>query len=207
MLPRGTLRLILGNMFSNKTGMLIHEVSTLREFGHKKVLVFKPSTDTRSGAGRIMNFRKECLECRDVPAQHPLRTLSVIRVEEARLGAAYDVIVFDEMQFFRPRPFYTLIDELLRRGYDVIAAGLRLDFKGEPFGASLMLIGLCENIQQVSILASYCTRCGKPAHLPQRLIDGKPAPYGSPQIKVGGKESYEPRCYAHFELPGRASHP
>ncbi len=52
-------------------------------------------------------------------------------------------------------------------------------------------------------MTSYCTKCGMRAAFPQRLINGQPAPYDSPQIHVGGDESYEPRCEEHFVLPGR----
>ena len=46
-------------------------------------------------------------------------------------------------------------------------------------------------------------KCGSRAAYPQRIIDGVPAPYNSPQIQVGGDETYEPRCDEHFVLPGR----
>ncbi|MDE3148809.1 MAG: hypothetical protein KGL37_05005 [Acidobacteriota bacterium] len=42
---------------------------------------------------------------------------------------------------------------------------------------------------------------GARALYPQRLIDGKPAPYESPIIMAG--DNYEPRCAEHFLLPGR----
>lgn len=52
-------------------------------------------------------------------------------------------------------------------------------------------------------MTSYCTKCGSRALYPQRIIDGVPAHYNSPQILVGGDETYEPRCDDHFVLPGR----
>ena len=45
-------------------------------------------------------------------------------------------------------------------------------------------------------LHAICVLCGAPASRNQRLIDGKPAHYDSPQIMVGGTESYEARCRA-----------
>ena len=203
-MKRGSLRLIIGNMFANKTGTLIHEVETMRTFGRKKVLVFKPVIDTRSGTGKIKNFHGKTLDAIELHTRRPLRAISLIRREEKALGSSFDVIAFDEVQFFGTRSgIYLLVNELLRRGYDVIAAGLRLDFKGEPFGATLALVGLCDSTQQITLLSSFCARCGSPAHLPQRLIDGKPAPYRSAQVQVGGRESYEARCYACHELPHR----
>ena len=55
-------------------------------------------------------------------------------------------------------------------------------------------------------LRAVCMRCKDPrvtATLPQRLIDGKPAPYESPEILVGGSETYEARCLNCHEVPGR----
>jgi thymidine kinase len=52
-------------------------------------------------------------------------------------------------------------------------------------------------------MTSYCTKCGARALYPQRIIDGAPAHFNSPQILVGGDETYEPRCDEHFVLPGK----
>jgi len=55
----------------------------------------------------------------------------------------------------------------------------------------------------VDKLHAICVLCGMPASRNQRLIDGKPARYDSPQIMVGGTESYEARCRAcHTVLKG-----
>ncbi len=203
-MQRGTLRIVMGNMFANKTGTIIHEIETMRAFGHKKVLIFTPTTDTRAGKGVIKNYNGQSLQAVDLFARRPHHALRLIREAETLMGSRFHTIVFDEVQFFTPpRALYRLVDELLSLGYDVLASGLRLDFRGEPFGVTLSLIGLCESMQQVTLLASYCAKCGSPAHLPQRLINGVPAPYLSPQVKVGGKEDYEARCYNCFELPGR----
>jgi thymidine kinase len=46
----------------------------------------------------------------------------------------------------------------------------------------------------VDKLHAICVVCGGPATRNQRLINGKPAPYDSPLIMVGGREAYEARC-------------
>ncbi len=46
--------------------------------------------------------------------------------------------------------------------------------------------------------------CGDRAFLTQRLIDGRPATFYERVILPGGAELYEPRCYAHHEVPGRS---
>ncbi len=203
-MPRGEMKLIVGNMFGNKTGRLMLEVETLREFGRKRVVIFKPEIDTRSGKGYIKDYHGRAMEAIEVPARDPWQTLRIVREKEAELGSRIHIVAFDETQFFpADSGFFQVVDELLNRGYDIIAAGLALDFKREPFGSTLLLFGLCKGVQDCLWLNPLCARCGKPAALPQRIINGKPAPYNSPQVQVGGKEAYEPRCYECHELPGR----
>jgi thymidine kinase len=58
----------------------------------------------------------------------------------------------------------------------------------------------------VDKLHAICVLCGGPASRNQRLIGGRPAPYNSPQIMVGGTESYEARCrMCHTVPPGDAA--
>ncbi|MBI5733169.1 thymidine kinase [Candidatus Jorgensenbacteria bacterium] len=190
-------------MFANKTGTLMHEIEVLRDFGRKKILVAKPDWDTRSGHGDIKDFHGKTMTAVEVSTTSPWEIFHLISREEECCGKL-DVIAFDEIQFFS-RDFYLVVNRLLERGYDVIASGLALDFRNEPFGSTLELIGLCPDLRTVRWLASRCAQCGEVAYLTQRLIDGKPAPYDSPQVLVGGKESYEPRCYSCFELPEKPS--
>jgi thymidine kinase len=59
---------------------------------------------------------------------------------------------------------------------------------------------------EVTKLRAVCMRCKDPhvtAVLPQRLIDGRPAPYDSPEVMVGGAEAYEARCLDCHEVPGK----
>ena len=202
-MERGRLKLIVGNMFSNKTGTLILEIETLRSYSHhRNVLVAKPTTDTRSTEGFIVNSKGEKMEAIELPATHPEKIFNIIRREESKIGTVVDTIAFDEVQFITPKIF-GVVGELLRKGYDVIVAGLMLNFRGEPFGSTLNLIGLCDSINDVQKLTSYCSSCGAPGPLPQRTIDGKPAPYTDEETLVGGKENYGIACHKCHILPGK----
>jgi len=201
-MTRGKLIVFYGNMFSNKTGTLIQKIETLRNYGKKKIFVAKPKTDTRSKEGYIENSEGKQMEAFEVPSKKIQDIFKILHVEEQRQGSKFDIIAIDEIQFFElTLEVFQTVRKLLEDGYDVIVAGLPLNFRGEPFGATLQLIGLCENVRDVISLSSRCSKCGKEVLLPQRLIDGKPAPYDSDEIKVGGKESYEARCYECHELP------
>lgn len=93
-----------------------------------------------------------------------------------------------------------ICEELADRGIRVIAAGLDLDFKGEPFGPMPELLARAEFVTKLS---AVCTVCGCAATRTQRLIDGKPADFNDPIIKVGAKENYEARCRKHHIVPNK----
>ncbi len=190
-------------MASGKTRHLLTEIDTLRRYGNKKIAVFKPRTDTRSGMNTIKSRKGEEDSAEEIPPTHPHQIWEILRARESEEGCRFEIIAFDEVQFFpRDSGFFQLVRNLMREGYDILASGLAFDFRGEPFGSTPDLAMLAED--RCMWMTSYCTRCGSRAIYPQRIIDGAPAHYNSPQILVGGDETYEPRCDDHFILPGRA---
>ena len=196
------LRLFIGNMASGKTRHLLTEIDTLRRYGHKKIAVFKPRTDTRSGMSSIKSRKGDEDAAEEISVTHPQELWPLLRDKESSTGSRFEVVAFDEVQFFpRDSGFFLLVKQLLNEGYDVLASGLAFDFRGEPFGSTPDLALLAED--RCMWMTAYCTKCGSRAHYPQRIIDGAPAHYNSPQILVGGDETYEPRCDEHFILPGR----
>lgn len=196
------LRLFIGNMASGKTRHLLTEIETLRHYGNKKIAVFKPLTDTRSGLNLIRSRKGDEDSAEEIPVTNPGELWRILREKESAAGCRFEVIAFDEVQFFpRDSGFFRVVKDLLDDGYDVLASGLAFDFRGEPFGSTSDLALLAED--RCMWMTSYCTKCGNRAVYPQRMIDGAPAPYSSAQIQVGGDESYEPRCDEHFVLPGR----
>jgi len=90
-----------------------------------------------------------------------------------------------------PKFLAEVCDDLANNGKHVIVSGLNLDFKGEPFETMIELIAKADKIHY---LTSVCAVCGNEATRTQRLIDGLPASYNSPQIMIGERELYEPRC-------------
>ena len=117
--------------------------------------------------------------------------------EVRRLAAGYDAVGIDEVQFF-DGGVVDAIDALVSDGARVVAAGLAQDFRGQPFGAMPTLLCVAEFVDK---LEAVCHRCGGAATMTQRLVDGRPAPFGGETIQVGALDSYEARCRACFE-PG-----
>src|SRR6185503_16233760 len=118
-----------------------------------------------------------------------------------RLAAGYDAIGIDEVQFFDDA-VVDAIDALVSDGARVVAAGLAQDFRGLPFGSMPTLLCIAEFVDK---LEAVCHRCGGPATMTQRLVDGRPAPYGGETIQVGALDSYEARCRNCHEIGGEAS--
>ncbi|WP_054839954.1 thymidine kinase [Thermococcus sp. JCM 11816] len=192
--PGGFLEVITGPMFAGKTTELIKRVER-QIFAKRKAALFKPAIDNRYSEREVVAHNGLRYEAFVVPTTEEG---GVERIKEITLNEGYEVIGIDEVQFF-PMSVVEALNELADQGIYVIASGLNLDFKGDPFPVTKELLVRADNIVY---LTAVCTVCGKPATRSQRLIDGKPAPRNSPVILVGGgRESYEARCREHHLVP------
>ncbi|WP_456368008.1 thymidine kinase [Thermococcus sp.] len=190
--PGGILEVITGPMFAGKTTELIKRIER-QIFAKRKAALFKPAIDNRYSEREIVAHNGLRYEAFVVPAT----VEGVEKIREITLEGNYEVVGIDEVQFF-PMDIVGVLNELADRGIYVIASGLNLDFKADPFPVTRELLVRADNI---IYLTAVCTICGRPATRSQRLIDGKPAPRDSPVILVGGRESYEARCREHHVVP------
>lgn len=94
-----------------------------------------------------------------------------------------------------------VIATLLHKGRTIVVAGRETDFRGDPFPIMKQLERMAESYM---VLTAVCVTCGRKAERSQRLVDGRPAPWESPIRERGGpRETYQPRCIAHHDVPGR----
>ncbi len=187
----GWIEVICGSMFSGKTEELIRRVKRAT-IAKQKVQVFKPALDTRYGPSKVSSHNGVHLSARTV--SHASDILALVEDDTA-------VVAVDEVQFFD----WAIADvcaALADRGIRVIAAGLDMDFRGEPFGPMPLLMAQAEVVDK---LQAICVRCGGAASRTQRLINGRPAKIDDPVIMVGASEVYEARCRHCHELPGKSS--
>jgi len=187
----GRIEVVCGSMFCGKTEELIRRVRRAK-IARQKVQVFKPALDTRYAVEKVTSHDGLGVEAVHVDSSQAI--LNLIEPDTT-------IVAFDEVQFFG-LDVLQVCQTLAERGLRVIAAGLDLDFRGEPFGPMPLLLAEAE---QVDKLQAICVVCGAPASRTQRLIDGRPASYDDPIILVGGSESYEARCRLHHEVPRRPS--
>ncbi|WP_339178665.1 thymidine kinase [Bacillus sp. FSL R5-0560] len=186
----GWLELICGSMFSGKSEELIRRVKRAT-YAKQEVRVFKPVIDNRYSEDAVVSHNGTSMTSYAISSAADIWD---------HISESTDVIAVDEVQFF-DRGIIDVLSALADKGYRVIAAGLDMDFRGEPFGVVPDIMAIAESVTK---LQAVCSVCGSPASRTQRLIDGKPASYDDPVILVGASESYEARCRHHHEVPGKS---
>ncbi|MBI3459697.1 thymidine kinase [Candidatus Acetothermia bacterium] len=192
MKTRGTIEVITGCMFSGKTEELIREVRRA-EFAKKRIMVFDHSLDDqRYARGRVNSHSGLQMDTFSAANAEEIWR----HVEEANYKL--DVIAIDEAQFFES--LAEVCERLVNKDMRVIAVGLNQDFRGEPFEVMAELMARADRVR---LLTAICMTCGADATRTQRLINGKPAPYESPRIEIGGQEKYQARCRHCHEVPGK----
>lgn len=199
----GHLLVITGNMMSGKTEELIARMRTLERVEHirtqaaqrdgidyraRRIGIYKHDLDKRYSNTEIASHGGQRMKA--LPVTSPVALLEQVTADGAR------IIACDEVQFFMERDEHgyvivRVLLELLRRKCQVVVSGLDKDFRGLPFGPMGDILALAD--ERMS-LTSTCVRCGSPAVLPQRLINGRPAEWNDPVVFPGATEAYEPRC-------------
>src|SRR5262245_41291798 len=167
-------------MFSGKTDELIRRVHAARADGLRAVVV-KPAIDDRHP--------------RDVVVSHSGQSADAVAIEGDEFLAAVgdaEIVFVDEVQFF-DAGLAEAIELLRARGSDVVAAGLDLDFRREPFSTTRRLADAAVRVER---FRGRCSRCGRPASVTQRLVNGRPASLEDRVVRIGDEELYEPRCEA-----------
>ena len=181
----GWLEVVCGPMFSGKSEELIRRLRRA-EIAGQRALIVKPRIDDRYDIGHVVSH-----------AGAKMRAVAVSKPEDIPgLAVGYDVIGIDEVQFFTSQIVF-VIDVLVARGTRVVAAGLDQDFRGRPFGSLPELLCRAELVDK---LQAVCHRCGGPATMTQRLVDGYAAPADGATIVVGALDSYEARCRTCHEI-------
>ena len=180
----GSLEVVCGPMFSGKSEELIRRLRRA-EIAGLRALIVKPAVDDRFDVGHVVSHGGAKMRAVTAGSSGEVR----------RLAAGYEAIGVDEVQFFDDG-IVAAISELVDRGARVVAAGLAQDFRGLPFGPMPTLLAVADYVDK---LEAVCHRCGGPATLTQRLVDGKPAPFSGETVQIGALDSYEARCRACFE--------
>jgi len=182
----GILTVYCGPMYAGKTTALIAELEAGIE-EQKNILVIKPVIDNRYGEEDIVSHDGTSLQ---KTTGHKVRRLGVLEFLEKQDLENVGLLLIDEAQFFGVL-CTTYISEYLKAGIDVVAVGLDLDSEGKPFGSMPHLLSLANNVYK---LAGVCSVCGDEATRTFRKLTVS----STEQVLIGGSETYEPRCLAHW---------
>ncbi len=169
----GWIEVICGCMFSGKTEELIRRLKRA-SIADMKIEVFKPRVDTRYDESAIVSH--DTTSVLAIPIDQSTRML--------KISPDTTVVGIDEAQFFDAE-LPDVCQQLALRGVRVIAAGLDMDFRGQPFGSIPQLLAIAEYVTKVHAI---CVHCGNLATHSYRLADGESV------VLLGEKEQYEPRC-------------
>lgn len=167
------LTVITGTMFAGKSTKLL-ELGRAFKDEHKSIVYAKPGVDTRYSTDEIVTHNNERVQ--SVIINNQLK--GYYPIDEAQ------VILIDEVQFINQ----VLIDDIIKlvnEGKEVICAGLDLDWKGNPFDVTQILLANADNVVK---LKTMC-KCSEPARysaLKQNTYDG--------QFLLGSDDLYEPLC-------------
>ena len=172
-MPKGSIEVICGSMFSGKTEELLRRLKRA-EFAKLNIAVFKPLVDKRYDIQKVVS--------------HDENTIKAIAVESAkdilRLANEAQVVAIDEAQFFDSK-LITVCNKLANSGIRVIIAGLDMDFLGKPFGIMPELLAIAEHITKVHAICIDCFAIAN--HSFRKTADKN-------LIQIGEKEEYKPLC-------------
>lgn len=196
----------IGPMASGKSQALITAAVAARSAGRQLVLA-RPAIDTRGAADAITSRTGAIIQdVHGVHSIHAVRDLVPVVQGLSRLHRC--TVVLDELHFLPDAGL--VIPELTASipGCEVLAAGLDMDFRGQPFES----VAACQDWAAkaagcvVHKLTAACAKCGEPAAFTQRLdlapsgqtqASAPPAAGASGRIAVGDVGMYQPACSAH----------
>lgn len=174
-----------GVMGSSKTALALIKRFSYIEHG-KKVLLLKPSIDTRDGFGIIKS--RAGLEAPTIEVSLSDNLIDIYKNQTNKI----DRIIIDEAQFLSKEQVEQLKDITTYYEVAVDAYGLKVNFKAELFEGSKRLLELCDKEEH---LESICD-CGTLAIINARYNkDTGMIIYDGPEVLIGGNDSYKAVCY------------
>ena len=182
----GWLEVVCGPMFSGKSEELIRRLRRA-EIAGQRALIVKPLVDDRFDVGHVVSH-----------AGAKMRAVTAVSGSEVlRLAGGYDGDRDRRGAVLRRRD---------RRGDRRRSSGGARAWSrpASPRTSAASRSARCRRLlcvaEFVDKLEAVCHRCGGPATLTQRLLDGRPAPFDGATVQIGALDSYEARCRSCHSL-------
>lgn len=173
-------------MFGGKTTETLKRILWAKNGEFRETHVFKPSFDTRYAETEIVSH--DGLKA----TAHNIAEIPTTAFSKGSL------VVLDEVQFFMEPYFHgdvvAWVRTLLEQDIEVLAAGLDMDWRGEPFDVTARLLAMANEAKKVT---ANCTCCGKPASKTYK----KQQDPNSGSVELGSTDLYEARCNTHWSFP------
>ena len=170
-----------GVMGSSKTANALMKKFNFEERG-KKVILLKPSLDTRNG--------KTIIKSRIGLSSKAIYLDREKKIHDIIENIPCDIIMVDEAQFLSSNQ----VDELRTladNGTMIMCYGLKTDYTGHLFEGSKRLIEVCDTLREIQCM---CTKCKTKAIINAKYKQNKIL-YSGEIIDIGGEEKYISLCH------------
>lgn len=192
-MKKGSLKIILGPMFSGKTTMLNKELTVRADIGFRTLKVNfsknEERVDVSKNDGKTSTHNSSYFgmseKIKVVSFQFLKQLFENFSIEN------YEVIGIDEVQFFDDLP--EAVNKLLEMKKHIICSSLNGDFQQNLFGRVHELIPKADEIEMMKAVCIICK--GRELHsapFTKRLNEKQE------QIIIGGKNLYIPVCREHL---------
>ena len=172
-----------GAMGSSKTAQALITKFNYEE-RNMKVLLLKPSTDTRDGASLVRS--RIGLEAEATVIAPDCDVYDLIKNGYTDCEA----VIVDECQFLTPEQVDQLGEVTIDFDIAVLCFGLRTDFLTHFFPGSQRLMEIAESITEIKMVCD----CGAKATVNARLDDEGKIVFEGEQVVLGGNDRYKAMC-------------
>ncbi|CDE21208.1 thymidine kinase [Acidiphilium sp. CAG:727] len=172
-----------GAMGCSKTAQALITKFNYEERG-MKVLLIKPSIDTRDGVDLVKSRIGLKAEAYAVDSNENLYDFYTKKHSDC------NVVIVDECQFLTPEQVDQLGDIVIKLSVPVLCFGLATDFTTHLFPGSRRLFEIAESISEIK---SVC-KCGAKATVNARFDDNGHVVYKGEQVVLGGNGRYTAMC-------------
>ena len=171
-------------MGAGKTTFLLQTEYTYQQQGFKP-LIIKPQLDDREGSHNGFGT----IQSRILTGKNPALYLDRI-THESLSNIDYNVILVDEVQFFKPQDIEFLSEIVDTQNIPVICYGLKTDINGNLFEGTAKLLAIADSIKEIKQIC----KCGSKAIMHIRYIDGKLDTNPNSIIIEKGNITYDSVC-------------
>lgn len=166
-----------GPMFGGKTSRMFAQLERAK-YKKKSIRLFKPNIDTRYSNKAVVSHNGTRWESINIDKAEEIYS----HVDQA------DVIAVDEA--FMIQGIAEILIDLYKQGKRIYVSSLQLSSEGTVFTEINKMLPWATKIE---VCPAVC-HCGEDAFYSVCLTDKKE------DVKVGGKDQYEPRCREHADF-------